>query len=158
MTTVRGRIRTDETGDTLIELLFAIVIISVAFSALLGGIITSITGSTEHRGLAVDDVILKSIAESAKEQIEVAKTVTFSPACGASYTVSYSEPPNDVGSYAITGYSVGAGTVTLTPQYWNGSNRFNSSSCPSEVQLLTVSVAGPQGAQNLSFVVRQPNP
>jgi large repetitive protein len=54
----------------LIEVLLAVVVISLTAVALLGGLVTAITSSAEHRSLASIDTLLKSFAETAKYQIE----------------------------------------------------------------------------------------
>jgi type II secretory pathway pseudopilin PulG len=66
----RGLTGSGENGDTLIEVLLAIVIIAIAVTAVLGGLVTSITSSAEQRSLAANDTLTKSFAETAKDQIE----------------------------------------------------------------------------------------
>jgi len=70
-----------ETGETLIEILIALAVISLTVVALLGGLVTAITSSAEHRSLATVDALLKSFAETAKYQIEEQPNPLF--ACGA---------------------------------------------------------------------------
>jgi hypothetical protein len=60
-----------ERGDTLIEVLIAVVIIALAVVPLLGALVTSLTGSAEHRSLAAIDTVLKSFAEAAKYDIQL---------------------------------------------------------------------------------------
>lgn len=60
----------DERGDTLVEILIALVILSVAVIALIGSLLTSTSVSTTHRGVANLDSILRSMAESARYQIQ----------------------------------------------------------------------------------------
>jgi len=149
-----------EAGDTLIELLFTVVIISIAASALLGALITSIVGSAQHRGLSVDDTLLRSVAEAAKNQIEttssnIAGTPLFK-SCPTSYSVQYT--PTMPSGYTVNGYS--AGVVTLSNiAYWNGSDFSSSAPCSgSAIQEITVTASGPdREVQTLSFVVRTPN-
>jgi type II secretory pathway pseudopilin PulG len=135
-----------EAGDTLIEVLMAIVIIALAASALLGALLTSVTGSVEHRSLSVDDTVLKGFAEAAKEQIELQSTPLYAP-CASNYLIT---PPT-----FPTGYSA---TITAI-QYWNIS-AFQAS-CPSTdrgAQLITAKAVNSANgvSQTLSFVVRNP--
>jgi len=66
------RPRGGEDGDTLIELLIAIVIIALTVSALLGALITAITSSSEHRSLATIDSLLNTFAQSAEYEVQQA--------------------------------------------------------------------------------------
>ena len=73
------RRRRDERGDSLIEVLFAVVIIALAAGPLIGALLESIAASAEHRGLATADTLLKSFAETAVSEIETSplpKTTT----------------------------------------------------------------------------------
>ena len=54
-------------GDTLVELLIAMVILAITVAALLGALIASTAGSVEHRSLASLDSILKSFADSVQD-------------------------------------------------------------------------------------------
>jgi type II secretory pathway pseudopilin PulG len=59
-----------EEGETLIELLMAIVIIALTVSALLGALVTAITSSAEHRSLSTIDTLLNTFAQSAEYEIQ----------------------------------------------------------------------------------------
>lgn len=69
----------DERGDSLIEVLFAVVIIALAAGPLIGALLESIAASAEHRGLATADTLLKSFAETAVSEIQT------SPLQGTAY-------------------------------------------------------------------------
>jgi type II secretory pathway pseudopilin PulG len=140
--------RRSESGDTLIEVLIAVVIIALAATALLGALLTSITSSVSHRSLAVDDSVLRSFAEAAKEQIELQSNPLYVH-CPASYSISSSAPPS--------GYSVPAITQV---QYWNGA-AFQSGCPPKDlgIQLITATEthSNDHVSQELQFVVRNPS-
>jgi len=130
-----------ESGDTLIEILISVVIIALAASALLGALLTSITASESHRSLSVDDTVLKSFAELAKEQIEVQSSLSYAP-CATSYTLSPAPP-------VPSGYTVSVTSIKLF-------------GCPGKdlgYQLLTATATNTTDkvSQQLSFVVRNPN-
>lgn len=60
--------RTDpEAGFSLPEVLVTVVIVSVAFAALLGGLMTSIVVSDLHRKESTADTIARSAAEAVKD-------------------------------------------------------------------------------------------
>jgi type II secretory pathway pseudopilin PulG len=67
--------RARDAGDTLVELLVALTILSLTVVAILGGLLTSTTASTSHRNLTVLDGILKSFADTARYQIETQQSV-----------------------------------------------------------------------------------
>jgi len=72
---LRRRVLPSETGDTLIEVLIAIVIIALTVTALLGALVTAITSSTTEQSLATVDTVLNSFAQAA--QYEVQQTNVF---------------------------------------------------------------------------------
>jgi type II secretory pathway pseudopilin PulG len=140
--------RSLESGDTLVEVLIAVVIIAIAASALLGALVTSISGSVSQRSLAVDDTVLKSFAEATKAQVELQSILPYAP-CPASYSVSIPAPPSGYSTPAITQI-----------QYWNGT-AFQSG-CPGKdlgIELITASEMQTSNrvSQQLQFVIRNPN-
>jgi prepilin-type N-terminal cleavage/methylation domain-containing protein len=94
----RRRLRrlSGQQGFTLIELLFTIVIISVAFVAVVGGMMTAITASDFHRKAATADTLLRSAGEALVDpQLtyqNCAGSSTYSSVLpsAAGYNVSYS--------------------------------------------------------------------
>ena len=79
---VASRRQRGDRGDSLIEVLFAVVIIALAAGPLIGALLESIAASAEHRGLATADTLLKSFAETAVSEIQT------SPLPGTAYQVS----------------------------------------------------------------------
>src|ERR1700722_14627173 len=60
-----------DTGDTLIEPLMAIVIISLSVVAVLGTLTETITSSAEHRSVTTLDSVLKNFAEATKYDVQL---------------------------------------------------------------------------------------
>ena len=163
--------KASEAGDTLVEVLISVVIISIAAAALLGTLTTSLAASGEHRSLSVDDNLLKSLAETAKHSIELDPASPQFAVCAGSYTVPFTLPSSDTG-YSIAGYN-GTNAVTITSnalplsgsqygiEYLNGTT-FQPTSCNNTspnngAQLITLEVTAPnQITQFLSFIVRNP--
>ncbi len=81
------RLKAGEAGLTLIELIFTVAIMSVAFVVILSGMITAVLGATLHRHQANGEAVLRSFAEAVKAEPYVP--------CGteASYGGTYSPPP-----------------------------------------------------------------
>jgi len=60
------RPRYNDRGDTLIEILMAVVLIGLIFSGFATALATSSTASAEHRNLVTADALLRDYAEGAK--------------------------------------------------------------------------------------------
>jgi type II secretory pathway pseudopilin PulG len=133
-------------GETLVEVMVAVAIIAIAGVALIGSVLMSITSSTEHRSLTLNDVFLKSYADAATQQIQRESAPLYNK-CASSYAVT---APSDIPPT----YSIGISSI----QYWSGSNW--GASCDTSkdpAQLITVAVTSPtQITTTLSFTVRDP--
>jgi type II secretory pathway pseudopilin PulG len=112
--------RRSEAGETLVELLVAIVIIGLAFPALIGALITSVAGSVEHRGLAAADTLLRSFAETVKYDVQrqLPPASPLFASCASTYKVLGSPNPSSatVGSTETlfgTGLDFSAASVTV---------------------------------------------
>jgi Tfp pilus assembly protein PilV len=140
-----------EAGDTLIEVLIALVIISIAVTGLLGALITSITTSGEHRSLTVEDTVLRSYAEAYENQIQFQPSPDFRECETASQYKSALASPTTPSGY----------TINFTVQYWNKNGSSFDQTCGASdktgVQLITLNAQGPGAIQTLAFVVRNPD-
>jgi len=58
-----------QAGDSLIEIILAVVVIGVVVSALLAAIVTNENGTTSHRELVTADNVLRNYAESIKTDV-----------------------------------------------------------------------------------------
>ncbi len=111
-----------DAGDTLIEVLIALIILALSVSAILGMLVTAITTTSEYRSLATDNTVLKSFAEAAKYEIQLGPNTTSSfQYCAHSYLLASNYPSSGpIGSTLTvfgTGFSSNAGvTVTLLGQ------------------------------------------
>ena len=105
------RIRRDESGLTLIECLVTVVIMGLAFVALLGGLGTSIFASDIHRKQATAETVLRTFAEHVK-------TETYVPcATTASYGTTFASE---------SGYTASVTAV----EWWNAtSGAFDATAC-----------------------------
>ena len=93
-------------GDSLIEIIFAIVVIGLVVSAITAAISTSENGSVAHRQLVTGDSVLRNYAESVKSTVRA--TCTSS---GGTWSASFT-PPSGYAVNAITGRSCSAVTTT----------------------------------------------
>jgi hypothetical protein len=132
-----------DAGETLLELLVAVVILGTTVVAILGGILVIVESSTLHRRLAQSQHGLRSWAEqiSAAPYVDCAAAASFglpSPALPSGFTP----------------------TVTAV-RYWTGTSFANSCGSDTGIQKVTLQIAVPSGlypgfAQHLDVVVRKP--
>jgi len=147
--------RRSDAGDTLVEVLITIIILSVTGLALLEGFTTTLTGSAQYQSLAGNDVVLRAAAESAFSMIEQQAVPAYSPcAVPKTYNDLAGTPPYG----APSGY-----TATITAVgYWNGTDftgpqpACNASPAP---QLITMVVtkASNSTTEQTQFVVNNLN-
>ncbi len=122
-----------ERGDTLIEIIFAIVVIGLVVSSITAAISTSVNGSTAHRQLVTGDTVMRNYAEAVKT---AARTQCTSS--GATWTAAYPAPGLPLG------YSVNPLAGQACP------NVTATAPVPIQVQL-------PNGtAKSMNIVVRTP--
>jgi hypothetical protein len=159
--------RRSEDGDTLIEVLLALVVLSLATVALLVGFATVISASAEHRTLSNDNLALEAGAQQLTGLIEASTNPNLlGDSCSNSGSASYS-------SASYPGYNSGAGLsvseggnsyqviYALTPytaiQYWNGSSYATTCTAASNgaPQLITIQLVGTNKV--LTFVVGNPS-
>jgi type II secretory pathway pseudopilin PulG len=149
-----------ERGDTLVEVLIALLVIGLTATALLAGFATSISASTEHRNLATLDTVLKSYVESATYQLQQQQNFLFVPnpptseVCptAASYTSAIAAPAVPSPTFSAFVQSV---------QVWNGSGWSPASSCnttqsPPAPELIQAQATGAGASESLYFVVNNP--
>src|SRR6266487_94526 len=115
---MRQRWQLDD-GFSLAEILITIVIVSVTFTAILGGLMTSITVSALHRKEATADAVARDAAEWVKDTLRNPYV-----SCAGTST------------YTFTGLSVPSGytTTVMSVRYWDGTSSNPvafGSSCPS---------------------------
>lgn len=97
----------NEVGDTLIEILLAILVIGIGATALLAGFGTAIGASAEHRSLATIDTVLKSFAETTKFQVQEQTSPKFAN-CATTYTIaSLPSPSAGAAGTAVTVFGTG---------------------------------------------------
>ena len=107
------RFRGDE-GETLPEIVIAMLLLTVSGSALLAAITTAAASSKTHRDLATVDTVLRSFAEQAKLDVRTQCV----PTAVAFPTYTLHQPPDLPAGYSVS--PLGAGqpcpaTKTVTP-------------------------------------------
>ncbi len=136
-----------EDGDTLVELLIAVVILGIIIVPILLAFMTSIMGSATYRKVATMDTVLKSAANEATSRLEQSSTAFTCTGAFAS-TLATLPFPNTFSLSPSSGYTV---------EYWNGSSV--TSTCASDDPLfVTLKVKGPkEKTASISFIVDDPH-
>lgn len=140
----------DERGDTLVEVLMALIVLSLTVVALLSAFATSITASAEHRNLAVGDTWLRTVSESviASFQQGASTMDKCASVSNANYT---SELAGPLAIPASTGYSASVAAVA----FFNLQSFDPAATCLEGFpQQLTITVAGHGGAWSDDVVVQ----
>jgi Tfp pilus assembly protein PilV len=101
MTTIHRSLRSShqdrEAGETLAEVLVAVVILAIAITVLVGGLLEGAMSSDRHRKAATADTIVRSYAESL--QAAVSQSNPPSSWCSSAQSFTYPATP--------AGYTVG---------------------------------------------------
>jgi type II secretory pathway pseudopilin PulG len=142
MTTEADRDR----GETLLELLIALSIMSIAVVAIVGGLLAGVAVSDIHRKQSTAGAAVRDYGENVEKY--VAGTGYTSCAAPSAYA------PGAVGFTAPTGYTAAAVTV----RYWSGTAWVASPCTDVGLQQLTVQVASSdtRATERLVVVLRKP--
>jgi hypothetical protein len=143
-----------EKGDTLIEVLLAVVVLGLASVALIIAFGTSISASADHRNLTTVRTLLASASQQAIGEMQQTAQQALFASCnagpgtvGSPYTtgataVSFSVPPSYSSLYSV---QFVAASGSLNPvEWWNATSASFQPTCPAGYlngpQLFTISV------------------
>jgi hypothetical protein len=138
-----------DAGASLVEVLIAVMIVSVSFAAILGGFMSAIVGSTVHRRGATGEADVRRASEYVKAKPYV--------------------PCPGVTDYA-DGLSMSQSNVSIAVTYWDGDGLAESdfdSSCPAggdqglQMVIVTITPSGSVSTQediteHISVIKRGP--
>src|SRR3954465_11186846 len=88
----------EESGFSLVEVMITIVIVGIAFAAILDGLLTALTVSSVHRQQAPADVVARSAAEWVKDEAQN----------------QYDTTSPNVSSYSLSGLPTGDNTAAIS--------------------------------------------
>jgi Tfp pilus assembly protein PilV len=146
-----------EAGDTLIEVLIALVIITLTAASLLSAFTTAISASAQHRNFATLDSVLKSFVEEVQYQLgqQTSTSPTFDVNCAQTLTAPYNTLTLTQGTNPVY-------TASLTGiQYWQSNNTWGNTcltATPPQQQLLTATAVNQRTNQqdSVSFSISDP--
>jgi len=145
----------NEAGDTLIEILLTLVIMSITVVSLIAAFSSSIAASSEYRGLSVSDTLVRTVTEEVTAQFQQQLSAYIS--CPNATPANYLSELSSVTIPAPYSQPIGAYSWTITSvTYWNGSSFGASCTKGSTVpEEMTITVSGPPGSrpESLAFVI-----
>jgi len=162
---VRGR---GERGDTLIEVLLALMVLGLTAVALLLAFSTSISGSARHREIATANTVMDSASQLAIAQIQ-ANSNLFSCnfASPETPTTFVTQPPDGVSFASLPTANYGSFSASVSNvEYWNGTSFQDAQNDPTALNQaclanvpmeVTVEVQGSGMTLYNSFVVNLPS-
>lgn len=126
--------RRSDAGDTLIEIIIAVTIIALAAGPLLGALVESIAGSAEHRALATLDTYMRSLAETAKADLELSPPFGHGSitATGTSVSSALFSGAANFDRYAISGTGIAPTTLLLNEHNSSGTATLSTPATKSE--------------------------
>ena len=136
-------------GETLVELLVAIVILGVAGVAILAGMAMSVRGSDLHRKEATGGAYVRSFAEVIQTYVDA----NGYKSCGSAAST--------YGSLSVPDLPPGYTTAVTAVKSWNGSTWVDCTGTSTVLQRLDLKVksAGSgvqQAEETLTVIIRQP--
>jgi type II secretory pathway pseudopilin PulG len=141
---------TDERGESLLELLIAVVIMGIAVVAIMAGITTSVLMSDIHRKQATAGAAVRTYGEAIENYVA---DVGYTNCAAASSDTLGPYAATAVGFIVPVGYRVTASAATS----WNGSSWVTCTGIDS-VQKVTVRVASAdsRATEKLDVILRKP--
>jgi prepilin-type N-terminal cleavage/methylation domain-containing protein len=137
-----------ERGDTLVELLVAVVIMGIAVVAVAGGVATSIRMSDIHRKQAAAGAYVRDFAEAIETAIATVPTGYIPCAAPGAYDAAY--------PFAVSGFS----RDSIAVDYWNGLAFVSTCTVATDlgVQRLSLRVASADTrvSETMVIIVRKP--
>ena len=143
-----------ERGDTLIEILIALLVLGIASVAILLAFATTISGSAEHRSITTVDTVLRSAASEATSQLQQQSSASWTNCTGASQVTFVNVPAHYMVAISAVSYWNGTTFVAATS---TSSPSFSSPCAPNAAQLVTITVTTLNNySYNISTVVDDP--
>jgi hypothetical protein len=153
--------KASEVGDTLIEVLLALTVISLTAVALLGAFTTSISTAADYKNLSTLDNVLKSFVEHTTYQLGQQPQP---PAISPQFVPCAIVNSDGSGTYSSITLTQGTYHAELNGiEYWTTSSTWSSNptecvSAPPSQELLTATVTntGNNTSQSIQFAVSDP--
>lgn len=147
---MRGKPRRDgERGDTLIELLVAVVVMGIAVVAVSGGIAVSVRMSDIHRKQTQAGVYIRDFAEAVENAVQASPSAYAACAPAGTYDAYYTIPG--------AGFTVAAPTPV---RYWDSATSAFGTTCTTDagVQQLSLRIdsTDTRVSETLVIIIRKP--
>lgn len=152
-----------EQGETLLELVIAILILGVVVIAVASGLALSVQASELHRSQAQAGMYVHNYAEALENTVAGGGYVACATASGATSYPAYSPPTGYTASVTKAEYLMVSGSGAGAVYSWSTSGCVAGSSTDTGVERLTLQVAsndnsagGHGAAESLVVILRKP--
>lgn len=134
-------------GESLLELLIALAIMSIAVVAVIGGLLASIAASDIHRKQSTAGASVRDYAENVEKYV-----------AGTGYTACAPPAAYAAGTVGYTGVPTGFAATPVAVRYWTGTGWTTGSCTDLGLQELTIQVASSdtRASERLVLVLRKP--
>ena len=134
-------------GESLLELLIALAIMSIAVVAVIGGLLASIVASDIHRKQSTAGAAVRDYAENVEKYV-----------AGTGYTSCASPTAYAAGTVGYTGIPSGFAATAVGVRYWSGTAWTAGPCTDLGLQELTIQVASTdtRASERLVLVLRKP--
>ncbi len=136
-----------ERGDTLVEIMVAVLIMGIAVVAVLAGVAVSIRMSDVHRKQSQAGAFIRDFAEAVENAVQASPTAYVNCAAAGAYDSYYTSPS---ASFVV---------ATPTPvKYWTGSTFGTTCTTDTGVQQLSLRINSSDNlvSETLVIIIRKP--
>ena len=153
----------NESGDTMVEVLLALVIMGLTIASALAAFATTLSATTEHRTLATNDTVLRSFVETATYDLRLQPMPAFVPCATTSYYQTSTSIVTNFVSNLPKRDHVSKVTLVVVGYEGPGCQSTPSQNPPSPLpadppaQLLKATVTSSGGSDSLQFVAMDPD-
>jgi Tfp pilus assembly protein PilV len=151
---------TGERGETLVELLMTVVIMGIAFTALLAGLGTAVGSTRTHRQQANADIVVPAVADAIKSNTSPNTYKPCNTVTVAGVGTSYDPTPSTAAVPLPTGWADTNITITAV-KGWNATTNTwvpcTSSVTDTKLELVTIQIDSPgsPSAQEIIDIVKR---
>lgn len=160
MRTKTTRSTRSDSGETLVEVLIAIVVFGLIGVALIYGLMTALMGSSDYRTLANVDAVLKTVAADVTTLADTTQETVGGQQVLTAFQCPTWAPPTSTGPGGAYSNVPATFGLTISVQSWNALSSQVDASCTTDAPLvIAITASAPNGgaaADSITIVVSDP--